>query len=97
MPLTFASGSPDGAEMCAPLMALYDDRVEPEEYFTVTLTLVTTSVTGLRLGNTDTVVAVTNSEGMYVVLFQACRSDYLEQNNFSYNTIPYPFRCSAKT
>lgn len=64
VPLTFLPGSNDSAEMCTSVMALYDDLVEFEEYFTVTLTLGRTSVTGLKLGNSETVVAVINSDGM---------------------------------
>jgi phosphate/sulfate permease len=61
--LTFAHGSADGAKVCASITTHYDDVVEPEEYFTVTLSLATTSATGLKLGNAKTVVTVTDSDG----------------------------------
>jgi hypothetical protein len=63
MPLTFAPGSADGAEMCAPLYAIADNMVEPEENFTVLLTL-STSGESLSLGNSVTTVTVNSSEGV---------------------------------
>lgn len=85
VPLTFAPGSADGAEMCAPITANVDNLVEPEEHFTVTLTSVTTSsVSGLKLGNTQTVVAVSDSDGMFIILLQ-----YRCQQSFCLVSVPY--------
>lgn len=64
VPLIFTPGSADGAEMCVSVTASFDDLVEAEEHFAVTLALVTPAGTGLSLGNTKTVVTITNSDGM---------------------------------
>ena len=51
--LTFAAGSSDGAEMCAHVTALSEQKVENEENITVTLDLVT-SGDSLTVGNNVT-------------------------------------------
>lgn len=65
MPLTFAPGSSDGAEMCASVIANSDDLVESEEYFVVQLALVTPAGNNLRLGNSETTITLTDSDGTY--------------------------------
>lgn len=66
MAQTFASGSANGAEMCASVSLMSDNLVESDENFTVELSLLTLAGTSLRLGNTETSVTIIDTDGMYV-------------------------------
>lgn len=63
MPLTFPSGTADGAEMCAPVIVNSDNLVEHEENFSVVLALVT-SGTSLSLGRNMSAITLLDSEGI---------------------------------
>jgi hypothetical protein len=62
IPLTFAPGSANGAEICAPVNARIDNLVEEEENFTVVLTL-STAGESLSLGNNVTTIILNSSDG----------------------------------
>ena len=62
LPLSFSSGSGDGAQVCALVDIFSDNLVEGEEDFAVTLSLVT-STASLSLGNKVTVVTLTDDSG----------------------------------
>lgn len=49
--------------MCTSVTANTDDLVEPEEYFMIELALVTPAGSSLRLGNTESAVTITDSDG----------------------------------
>jgi hypothetical protein len=63
MPLTFAPGSSDGAEVCTSVTASDDNLVECDEELTIMLSLVTTGAR-LSLGNNATSVTVSDNDGM---------------------------------
>ena len=63
--LTFATGSADGAEMCASVAVVIDNLVESDEDFTIELSLVTLAGTSLRLGNTEAAVTIVDSDGVF--------------------------------
>lgn len=65
MDLTFGPGSTNGAELCAPVTADSDNLVESDEDFRVVLTMVTPTGTSFHLGNTGTVVTLTDSDGKW--------------------------------
>ena len=61
--LTFTPGSGDGRKLCTSVSATFDNVVESEEYFTINLALVTLGAS-FSLGNAQTAVIVTDSEGL---------------------------------
>ncbi len=61
--LSFISGSPDGATVCANVTVVSDGMVECEEEFTVELTFVS-SKDNLNLENFSTVVTLVDSDGI---------------------------------
>ena len=63
MPLTFASGSRNGTEVCVSLAANADDEVECEEDFTVLLALLTPG-NNLNLVNTVTAITIIDINGI---------------------------------
>ena len=63
MPLTFASGSRNGTEVCVSLAANTDDEVECEEDFTVLLALLTPG-NNLNLVNTATAIKIVDTNGI---------------------------------
>ena len=63
VPLTFEPGSASGFEVCASITADSDDLVESDEYFSIALEMVTADGTSFHLGNTETVVTITDSDG----------------------------------
>lgn len=66
MPLTFAPGSTDGAEVCASVVANSDDLVEFEEDFIIQLTMETLGGSNLRIGNSVTAITLTDDNGMTI-------------------------------
>lgn len=72
MRLTFAPGSTDGAVKCASVITNLDGLVESEEYFIVQLSLVTPARNNLRLGNSETTITLTDSDGMCSMLTVIC-------------------------
>ena len=68
--LTFAPGSGEGTERCSPITANDDSLVESEEEFSVILDIVTSSRSNLHLGNTETSVIITDTDGMYVCVIR---------------------------
>ena len=63
IPLTFAPGSADSAEVCTTLSATVDNIVEEDESFTVTLTLATPGPS-LSIENNITTVAILDGDRM---------------------------------
>lgn len=63
MPLTFTSGSGNGTEVCASVIANVDEEVECEEDFMVLLSLMTPG-NNLNLANTATAITIIDSNGM---------------------------------
>jgi hypothetical protein len=68
VPITFRTGSANGAELCAPVTVNSDNLVETEEHFTVVLELVT-SGTSLSLGGNTTSMTLVDSDGNNYVAF----------------------------
>lgn len=64
--LTFAPNSSSGAEMCTSVTILFDNMMEENELFTVSLSLETVT-DSLRLGNDLTEVNLTDPTCTYVV------------------------------
>lgn len=60
--LTFATGSADGEEACAPVTAYSDNLVEFEEIFTIKLALLTPNGSFLDLGNAEAAINLIDSD-----------------------------------
>lgn len=64
VPLTFASGSAEGAELCASLTAYSDQIVESEEIFVIRLILVSSKESFFSLGNAEAAMYIIDSDCM---------------------------------